>query len=90
MGRYQKQLIETKPSLDGRLAKLQSFMPKGLVDKTLSTKGQIEGERKIVTVLLADMQEELTKLNEELQKRAGSSIRIRVGINTVAIVSKPH
>jgi class 3 adenylate cyclase/tetratricopeptide (TPR) repeat protein/regulation of enolase protein 1 (concanavalin A-like superfamily) len=46
----------SEKSTDEKLAKLQSFMPKGLVDKILSTKGQIEGERKIVTVLFADMQ----------------------------------
>ena len=151
-------LLEAAPTpteVDERLAKLQSFMPKGLVDKILSTKGQIEGERKIVTVLFADMQgssaitqkfdpevvsaitsdffsilgevvykyegsidrlmgdgmmvifgapvvhendpqraifsalemqEELEKLNEELEQKAGISIRMRVGINTGTVV----
>lgn len=144
---------ESKP--DDKLTKLQSFMPKGLVDKILSTKGQIEGERKIVTVLFADMQGssgmtqrfdpevvsaitsdyfrilgnvvykyegsidrlmgdgmmvifgapvvhendpqrsilaalemqgELKRLNEELEKKAGIAIHIRIGINTGNVV----
>ena len=139
---------EVKAASDERLARLQRFMPKGLVDKILSTKGQIEGERKIVTVLFADIQGSsgitrkfdpevvsaiisdyfrilgevvykyqgsidrlmgdgmmaifgapvvhendpqraifaALEMQEELQKKAGISIRMRVGINTGTVV----
>ena len=43
----------------------QSYTPKHLVDKILTTRGSIEGERKLVTVLFADVAN-FTSLSEKL------------------------
>ena len=52
-------------SLDQKLTKLQGYLPQGLIEKILAQKGKIEGERKQVTVLFADM-ENFTPLVEQL------------------------
>jgi len=52
-------------SFDEKLAKIQKYLPKYLTEKILSQKGRIEGERKQVTVMFADM-EGFTSLSEKL------------------------
>jgi hypothetical protein len=43
-------------SFDEKLTKIQKYLPKGLTEKILSQKDRIEGERKQVTVMFADME----------------------------------
>jgi class 3 adenylate cyclase len=43
------------PSLDGRLDQLQRYLPAHLADKILANRGRLAGERKLVTVLFADI-----------------------------------
>jgi hypothetical protein len=60
--------IEAPPkdlSFDEKLIKIQRYLPKGLTEKILSQKDRIEGERKQVTVMFADM-EGFTLLTERL------------------------
>ena len=52
-------------SFDEKLTKIQKYLPKGLTEKILSQRDRIEGERKQVTVMFADM-EGFTKLSERL------------------------
>jgi class 3 adenylate cyclase/tetratricopeptide (TPR) repeat protein len=52
------QLSEAPPkdlSFDEKIEKIQRYLPKGLTDKILSQRDKIEGERKQVTVMFADM-----------------------------------
>jgi class 3 adenylate cyclase/tetratricopeptide (TPR) repeat protein len=51
-------------SFDEKLTKIQRYLPKGLTEKILSQKDRIEGERKQVTVMFADM-EGFTSLSEK-------------------------
>ncbi|MFC1885616.1 adenylate/guanylate cyclase domain-containing protein [Thermodesulfobacteriota bacterium] len=43
-------------SFDQKIEKIQKYLPKGLTEKILSQKDRIEGERKQVTVMFADME----------------------------------
>jgi len=43
-------------SFDEKIEKIQKYLPKGLTDKILSQRDRIEGERKQVTVMFADME----------------------------------
>ena len=52
-------------SFDEKLTKIQKYLPKGLTEKILSQRDRIEGERKHVTVMFADM-EGFTSLSERL------------------------
>jgi len=52
-------------SFDEKLQKIQKYLPGGLTEKILAQRGKIEGERKQVTVLFADM-ENFTPLVEKL------------------------
>ncbi|UCF86253.1 MAG: zinc-ribbon domain-containing protein, partial [Desulfobacteraceae bacterium] len=52
-------------SFDEKLTKIQRYLPKGLTEKFLSQRDRIEGERKQVTVMFADM-EGFTQLSERL------------------------
>jgi class 3 adenylate cyclase/tetratricopeptide (TPR) repeat protein len=52
-------------SFDEKLEKIQKYLPGGLTEKILSQRGKIEGERKQVTVMFADM-EGFTPLVEKL------------------------
>jgi class 3 adenylate cyclase len=52
-------------SFDEKLTKIQRYLPKGLTEKILSQRDRIEGERKQVTVMFADM-EGFTQLAERL------------------------
>jgi class 3 adenylate cyclase len=52
-------------SFDEKLTKIQKYLPKGLTEKILSQRDRIEGERKQVTVMFADM-EGFTSLSERL------------------------
>ena len=63
-------LLHVKPTpkeltFDEKLQKIQKYLPGGLTEKILSQRGKIEGERKQVTVLFADM-ENFTPLVEKL------------------------
>ena len=49
-------LISRELSYDEKLRNIQQYLPEGLREKILSQKGRIEGERKQVTVLFADME----------------------------------
>ena len=42
-------------SLDGKLEKLQRYLPKGLTEKILAQRDRIEGERKQLTVMFCDL-----------------------------------
>ena len=42
-------------SLDAKLDQLQRYLPSHLTDKILANRGRLEGERKLVTVLFADL-----------------------------------
>ena len=42
-------------SLDEKLDQLQRYLPTHLADKILATRGRLAGERKLVTVLFADL-----------------------------------
>jgi class 3 adenylate cyclase len=42
-------------SFDEKLQKIQKYLPGGLNEKILSQRGKIEGERRQVTVMFADM-----------------------------------
>lgn len=52
-------------SFDEKIDKIQHYLPKGITEKILSQKGNIEGERKQVTVLFCDL-EGFTPLVEKL------------------------
>jgi class 3 adenylate cyclase len=52
-------------SFDGKIRKLQKYLPEGITEKILSQKDRIEGERKHVTVMLCDMHG-FTELSEQL------------------------
>ena len=52
-------------SVDLKAQKIQKYLPKGLTEKILSQKGQIEGERRQVTVMFCDM-EGFTTVSEKL------------------------
>jgi len=43
------------PSLEEKLDHLQRYLPQHLTDKILAHRGRLEGERKLVTVLFADL-----------------------------------
>jgi class 3 adenylate cyclase len=48
-------LTASAPAAGGRFGDPQSYTPKHLADKILTTRSQLEGERKLVTVLFADV-----------------------------------
>ncbi|MEE9118697.1 MAG: zinc ribbon domain-containing protein, partial [Calditrichia bacterium] len=52
-------------SFEEKITKIQKYLPKGLTEKILSQRDRIEGERKQVTVMFADM-EGFTSLSERL------------------------
>jgi len=52
-------------TFDEKLQKIQKYLPGGLTEKILAQRGKIEGERKQVTVMFADM-ENFTPLVEKL------------------------
>lgn len=52
-------------SFDEKIDKIQRFLPKGVTEKVISQKGNIEGERKQVTVMFCDL-EGFTPLVEKL------------------------
>jgi class 3 adenylate cyclase/tetratricopeptide (TPR) repeat protein len=47
--------VATKPPVEGRFASPDSYTPKHLAEKILTSKSALEGERKQVTVLFADL-----------------------------------
>ena len=52
-------------SIEKKIEKIQRYLPEGLTEKILSQKGNIEGERKQVTVMFCDM-EGFTRLTEQI------------------------
>jgi hypothetical protein len=64
-------------SFDEKLTKIQKYLPKGLTDKILSQRDRIEGERKQVTVMFADM-EGFTSLSERLDPEEAYTIMDQV------------
>ena len=58
-----KEAQRTAPSID--YSKPKSYTPKFLADKILTTRSSIEGERKLVTVLFADVAN-YTSMSEKL------------------------
>jgi len=66
----QKLVLSSRPipkelSFDEKLAKIQRYLPDGLINKILSQRGKIEGERKLVTIMFCDMMG-FTKLTHKL------------------------
>ena len=66
-----------EPSFDEKLDKIQRYLPKGVIEKILSQRDRIEGERKLVTVLFCDM-EGFTALSEKLDPEEAYSIMDQV------------
>jgi len=64
-GKCAHALIEVKPAPTIDYSQPQSYTPKFLADKILTTRSSIEGERKLVTVLFADMAN-YTSISEKL------------------------
>jgi class 3 adenylate cyclase/tetratricopeptide (TPR) repeat protein len=64
-------------SFDEKLTKIQRYLPKGLTEKILSQRDRIEGERKQVTVMFADM-ERFTQLTERLGPEEAYSVMDQV------------
>ena len=62
--------LPTRPvSLDDKLAHLQRYLPPHITDKILANRGRLAGERKLVTVLFADIVG-YTTLSEQLGEEA--------------------
>jgi len=49
------QVLSTPTTMSPQLASLQSYTPKHLAEKILTSRGALEGERKQVTTLFADL-----------------------------------
>jgi predicted ATPase/class 3 adenylate cyclase len=64
-------------SFEEKIEKIQKYLPKGLTDKILSQRDKIEGERKLVTVLFADL-EGFTPLVEKIGPEEAYSIMDQV------------
>jgi hypothetical protein len=64
-------------TFDEKIQKIQKYLPGGLTEKILAQRGKIEGERKQVTVLFADM-ENFTPLVEKLGPEEAYSIMDQV------------
>jgi class 3 adenylate cyclase/tetratricopeptide (TPR) repeat protein len=64
-------------SFDEKLDKIQRYLPEGLVEKILSQRDKIEGERKQVTVMFCDM-EGFTPLVENLGPEEAYTIMDKV------------
>ncbi len=66
---HQPALPDHLMSLDEKLDRLQRYLPQHVTDKILSNRGRLEGERKLVTVLFADIVG-YTTLSEQLGEEA--------------------
>ncbi|MFC1895157.1 adenylate/guanylate cyclase domain-containing protein [Thermodesulfobacteriota bacterium] len=64
-------------SFEDKLDKIQRYLPKGLTEKILSQRENIEGERKQVTVMFCDM-EGFTALSERLDPEEAYAIMDQV------------
>ena len=64
-------------TFDEKLIKIQRYLPKGLTKKILSKKDRIEGERKQVTVMFADMVG-FTQLTEKIGSEEAYSVMDQV------------
>ena len=61
------------PGAPPRLASPEAYTPKHLAEKILTSKAALEGERKQVTVLFADLKGSMELLATAIPRRAGSS-----------------
>jgi class 3 adenylate cyclase/tetratricopeptide (TPR) repeat protein len=75
------------PSLDEKIAKIQKYLPKGLVEKILVQRNKIEGERKQLTVMFCDM-EGFTRLSERLGPEQAYDIEM-TGDGIMALFGAP-
>src|SRR5205823_2556940 len=66
----------------------RAYTPRHLVEKILTSRAALEGERKQVTVLYAAlrMQDRVSRWADEVQRLEGLSVRIRVGLNSGEVV----
>lgn len=62
-------LTEHKEPLPVDYSKPQSYTPKHLKDKILTTRSSIEGERKLVTVFFADVANYLDEMTSCVDKK---------------------
>jgi hypothetical protein len=60
-------------SFDEKIEKIQKYLPGGVTEKVLAQRGKIEGEKKQVTVLFADL-ESFTPLVEKIGPEEAYSI----------------
>lgn len=47
--------VQKELSFDEKIEKVQKYLPKGIIDKVLSQRSKIEGEKKEVTVMFCNM-----------------------------------
>ena len=64
-------------SFDEKIARIQKYLPSGITEKILSQRDRIEGEKRRVTILFADM-ENFTPLVEKLGPEKAYAIMDRV------------
>ena len=64
-------------SFDEKIARIQKYLPSGITEKVLSQRDRIEGEKRRITVLFADM-ENFTPLVEKLGPEEAYTIMDRV------------
>jgi class 3 adenylate cyclase/predicted ATPase len=64
-------------SYDGKIEKIQRYLPKGLTDKILSQRDKIEGEHKQVTVMFCDI-EGFTAISERIGPEVAYSVMDQV------------
>ena len=63
-------------SFDEKLDKIQRYLPKGLTEKILAQRDKIEGERKQVTVLFADVRGSMELAEQLVAERLGIRLHI--------------
>ncbi len=70
-------------SFDEKLAKIQKYLPSGLIEKILSERDRIEGERRHITVMFVDMKG-FTPLTEKIGPEETFSLMDKVGfVNSI-------
>ena len=65
-------ILATPPTTDRVGAPPESYTPKHLAEKILTSKAALEGERKQVTVLFADLKGSMEPLPTGTRRRRGS------------------
>ena len=71
-------LLEAAPAsfLTGKFGSVETYTPKHLAEKILSSKSSLEGERKQVTVLFADMKGSMELLADRDPEEARVEVRV--------------